>query len=164
MVWRMCFVQVHRGKCVHTPQDGPFGAFLVGLWARDGWFWSKTCGQILSPREFKLAAWGKVNSGMKLPMFHKMSILRLEVNFHPFTPTYSYSPFSYWSFHFLTFRQHSSESVVVAGGVESWTSEFGLWTLWEKCYLLKFTSKLLGGPPCFLMIYWMNSWFLLAPK
>ncbi len=72
------FWGIPRGLGMDGSGQKPEAKFLVLLW------------------EFKLAAWGKVNSGMKLPMFHKMYILRLEVNSHPFTPTYSYSLFSYW--------------------------------------------------------------------
>ncbi len=34
--------------------------------------------------------------------------------------------------------------------------------LYKKWYLLEVTAKLLGGPPRFLLVLWMNSWFLLA--
>ncbi len=33
--------------------------------------------------------------------------------------------------------------------------------IWEKLYLLEFAGKLLGGPPCFLLVLCMNSWSLL---
>jgi hypothetical protein len=89
---------IYRGKCVHTPQDGPFGAHSswdCGL-GMDGSGQKPEAKFLVLLWESKLAAWGEVNSGMKVPMFHKMSIIRLEVSSHPFTPTYSYSPFSYW--------------------------------------------------------------------
>ncbi len=36
------------------------------------------------------------------------------------------------------------------------------WKHFEKLYVLEFAAKLLGGPPCFPLVYWMNSWFRLV--
>ncbi len=32
----------------------------------------------------------------------------------------------------------------------------------KKLYLLEFAAKLIGGPPCFLLFHWINSYFCAA--
>ncbi len=56
--------------------------------------------------------WLKVKSGMRLPMLHKMYILRHKISCLPFPPSSSFSPYFYWLFHFLKLGKYSSAFVV----------------------------------------------------
>ncbi len=67
---------------------------------------------------FQLWSGIKVNSGMGLPMLHKMYIRRQKVSSHPFPLPSLYSPLSYWLFPFLIIVNKLSALVIVGGKLD----------------------------------------------